>query len=354
MTIEQNLWHITPEGEAVILYTLRNALGSEVRLSNAGASVVSVRFADRSGRIGDAVLGYGSAAPYLGGDISACGKTLGPLANCAAGRRVEAGGKTFTPSPDCGPYWRGAGKSFADRIWEARVETNRVVFSTCSEAGQQGLPHNVSVETVFDFDDDNVLEITHYAQSDGAVPVDISNRIYWNLSAGTAPTISDHLLRMNSSHRAATDVRGIASGPLVPTAGTVCDFSQWRRLGDTTDIQAFASGAGGETPALAIDGWRRNILGEAAELRDPASGRCVRISSSQPFCMLRCGEHLSVETPVTDDTAGSTPLPISDFGGVSFEFTAHPSLAGTDEYPSALLLPGQTYCQKTVFRLGVF
>ena len=34
VAIEQNVWGMTPEGEAIILYTLRNDSGAEVRLSN--------------------------------------------------------------------------------------------------------------------------------------------------------------------------------------------------------------------------------------------------------------------------------------------------------------------------------
>ena len=39
MTIEQNVWGATPEGEAIIIYTLKNALGSEVQLTNIGAAI---------------------------------------------------------------------------------------------------------------------------------------------------------------------------------------------------------------------------------------------------------------------------------------------------------------------------
>ena len=40
--IEQHVWGMTPEGEAIVLYTLRNDQGAEVRLSNYGAAIVSV------------------------------------------------------------------------------------------------------------------------------------------------------------------------------------------------------------------------------------------------------------------------------------------------------------------------
>ena len=56
--IEQHVWGMTPEGEAIILYTLRNDRGAEVRLSNYGAAIVAAVMPDREGRMADVVLGY--------------------------------------------------------------------------------------------------------------------------------------------------------------------------------------------------------------------------------------------------------------------------------------------------------
>ena len=55
--IEQHVWGMTPEGEAIILYTMRNDKGAEVKLSNFGAAIVSVTMPDREGRMDDVVLG---------------------------------------------------------------------------------------------------------------------------------------------------------------------------------------------------------------------------------------------------------------------------------------------------------
>ena len=58
VTIEQHVWGMTPEGEAIILYTMRNDKGAELKLSNFGAAIVSVTMPDREGCMADVVLGY--------------------------------------------------------------------------------------------------------------------------------------------------------------------------------------------------------------------------------------------------------------------------------------------------------
>ena len=79
MEILQHIWGSTPEGEGIILYTMRNSRGSEVQLCNIGASIVSVKFADRNGVIDDVALGYMEPTSYIG-DGAASGKSVGRVA----------------------------------------------------------------------------------------------------------------------------------------------------------------------------------------------------------------------------------------------------------------------------------
>ena len=58
MDIEQKVWGITSEGEAIILYKLTNAHGAAVQLTNFGATVVSIEVPDREGKLADVALGY--------------------------------------------------------------------------------------------------------------------------------------------------------------------------------------------------------------------------------------------------------------------------------------------------------
>src|SRR5690242_3995232 len=48
----------TPQGQPVDLYTLTNSHGMEVRITNFGAILVSMRVPDRSSKLDDVVLGF--------------------------------------------------------------------------------------------------------------------------------------------------------------------------------------------------------------------------------------------------------------------------------------------------------
>src|SRR5438046_8185694 len=54
-----------PDGALVDAYTLTNRRGMEVRAMTYGATIISVRVPDRTGRVEDVVLGFDGIADYL-------------------------------------------------------------------------------------------------------------------------------------------------------------------------------------------------------------------------------------------------------------------------------------------------
>ncbi|MBQ1980318.1 MAG: galactose-1-epimerase, partial [Alistipes sp.] len=95
MEILQHIWGTTPEGEAIVLYTIRNEKGCEVQLCNIGASIVSVKAPDRDGKVDDIVLGYKDAMSYFG-DGAASGKSVGRVANRIAKGKMKVDGVEYT------------------------------------------------------------------------------------------------------------------------------------------------------------------------------------------------------------------------------------------------------------------
>ena len=134
MEILQHIWGTTPEGEAIVLYTIRNANGCEVQLCNIGASIVSVKSPDRDGNVDDIVLGYKDAMSYFG-DGAASGKSVGRVANRIAKGKMMVDGVEYSLEINNGPnHLHGGSKGFANQLWESRVETNRVAMPARASA----------------------------------------------------------------------------------------------------------------------------------------------------------------------------------------------------------------------------
>lgn len=348
LQIEQHLWGMTPEGEAIVRYTMRNAHGAEVALSNFGAAILSVIVPDREGRMADVALGYKRPEGYFF-DGAACGKSVGRCANRIARGRMTVEGEEYALEVNNGPnHLHGGTKNFANRVWESRVEGNRVVMALTSADGDQGYPGELYVEAAFDFGDDNALEITYAAKTDRTTVVNLTNHVYFNLSGEASGSVLDHELRLNSSRAPEMNAQQIPTGRMLDVADTPQDFRAFRALRDGIDAQFnhIADFRGYDHP-FAVDGWQPNILGEVGCLRDPASGRQVEVLSSQPSVMIYTGNWLAGGCPETKSGGR-----YADHAGVAIECQNFPDAVNRPEFPSPLLRPGELYCQKTVFRFG--
>lgn len=351
MEILQHIWGSTPEGEGIILYTMRNERGSEVQLCNIGASIVGVKFADRNGNIDDVALGYKDPLSYIG-DGAASGKSVGRVAGRIARGQMTIEGVEYRLEVNNGPnHLHGGSKGFANRYWEGRVETNRVVFSYVAEDMEQGYPGELVVEAIYDFDDEDNLEITYLAKSSKTTVCNLTNHLYWNLHGeGSGKTILDHELKLNCSEVLEMDTVQIPTGKLIQVKGTALDFTEGRVFGDEIDsefnnIRNFR----GYDHCFKVDGWQKNILGEVGELRCEATGRKVTVLSSQPAAVLYTGNWLAGGCPKT-----KSDKYYDDYAGVAIECQAYSDAVHHPHFPSIELQAGELYCNKIVFKLGTF
>src|SRR6185437_3353048 len=93
-TIQKSDFGKTPQGEAVALYTITNARGMEARIATYGGAIVSLKTPDRTGAMGDIVLGYDNLAGYTSGK-SYFGALVGRYANRIAKGRFKIDGQLF-------------------------------------------------------------------------------------------------------------------------------------------------------------------------------------------------------------------------------------------------------------------
>ena len=227
------------------------------------------------------------------------------------------------------------------------MEYNRVIFTLISEDGDCGYPSEVTVQVVYDFDDENNLECTIYAKSDGTTPVNLTNHTYWNLAGENSGTILNHTLQLNCSKALEMNSVQIPTGKVIDVVGTPQDFTSPRRLG--ADIESefnHIKDFKGYDHFFVVDGWQKNILGSVGTLSDSVSGRSVEILSSQPGCMVYTGNWLSGGCPLTK--SGGRYV---DYAGVAIECQGYPDAVNQPHFPTIMLHEGELYCQKIVFRL---
>ncbi len=348
MEIEQHIWGFTPEGAAVIAYTLRSADGSSVRLTNIGASITGICVPDRAGILADVALGYGDWQSYLT-EGAAMGKSVGRYANRIAGGRFSLDGRQYALAQNNPPnHLHGGVSGFGSRIWDSRTEQNRVVFSLTSADGDQGYPGELDVEASFYWDDDHRLEITYAAACDSATVVNLTSHLYLNLAGHDSGSVLGHELQLDCGHFLMNDSVQIPTGEIVTVEGTPMDFRTAKTIGRDIDSDFdFMRQVGGYDHCWAVDGWRRNILGRVGSLFHRESGRKVEILSSQPGVQIYTGNFLQ-GTP--ENKSGKR---YANHDGVAIECQGFPDAVNHSGFPSQILRSGEMYIQKTVYGFSV-
>lgn len=338
-------------GRGVELYTLTNAHGIEARIMTYGATIVSLKTRDRTGRLQNIILGFDTLAPYLAG-VPYFGATVGRYANRIANGRFVLDGKTYQLPRNDGPNsLHGGTRGFDKRIWSAepRESSTAVALKLTyqSPAGEEGYPGTLTAHVTYRLQDDDSLAIEYEASTTAATPLNLANHAYFNLSGDPRRTILDHRLTIRASRFTPIDSTLIPTGELRSVAGTPFDFRTPHTIGsriaaDDTQLRL----AHGYDHNWVLDKSRPGAMTLAADLWDPASGRVLEIRTTQPGLQFYSGNFLDGKP------AGSGTV-FAYRTGLCLETQHFPDSPNHPAFPSTILQPGQVYSEKTRLSFGV-
>ena len=332
--------------EAIKLFSIVNADGSEVILSNLGACIVSVVVPDKLGRLADVVLGYRNPEDYSG-DGPCMGKVPGRFANRIAAGRFTLGGKEYSLSINNGPNHLHGGpgeECFANRIWQAEETADGVRFTLESPDGDAGYPGALHVEALYTWSWDHKLTLKLTATSDAETVVNLTNHAYFNLKGEEAGDVTSHRLKLFASRYLPTDPTLIPVGPPAPVAGTPMDFTLPKELGTDlkADFPALNYGKGYDN-CFVVDDWKKGVVRPVAELTEESSGRRLLVSTDAPGIQVYTGNWLA-GCPVS-----KSGREYQDYDGVALECQAFPDSPNRPDFPFESLSPGETYENTIIF-----
>ena len=352
----------TDRGEAVSVYTLRNALGIEVSAINYGGIIVSLKVPDRNGRVDDVVLGHDSleqyerASPYFGAII-------GRYGNRIARGRFTLEGRTYTLATNNGHnHLHGGVKGFDKVVWDVapfeRRDTGGLVFRYTSPDGEEGYPGTLRATVTYSLTEGNELIFDYHATTDRATPVNLTQHSYFNLAGDGSGDILRHVVTLNADHFTPVDSTLIPTGEIRSVAGTPFDFRTPTPIGARIeqDDEQLRYGRGYDHNFVLNTGGKGGTGGTrgegaaltlAARVYEPTTGRVMEIYTTEPGLQFYSGNFL-------DGTLrGKKGVVYRHRYGFAMETHHFPDSPNKPDFPSVILRPGEEYRSRTIYRFSV-
>ncbi|MCI0490666.1 MAG: galactose mutarotase [Blastocatellia bacterium] len=346
--IEKQPFGKTSDGQAVDLYTLTNTGGVEVKITNYGGTVVSLKVPDRNGHKADVVLGhdnldgYMTNNPYFGSIIGRYGNRIGK-------GRFSLNGQEYTLAKNNGEnHLHGGIKGFDKVVWEAKEIDDKdgagLSLNYVSKDGEEGYPGNLSVTVVYTLTDDNELKIDYTAATDKDTVVNLTHHSYFNL-AGEG-SILDHELMLEAGRFTPVDTGLIPTGELRSVKGTPMDFTQPTAIGARIDddYEQLVLGKGYDHNwALESGGGKLSL---AARVSEPKAGRVMEVYTTEPGIQFYTGNFLD------GSITGKGGQVYQRRYGFCLETQHFPDSPNKPDFPSTLLKPGRKYMTTTVYKFS--
>jgi aldose 1-epimerase len=330
-----------PDGTAVDIYTLKSS-GVEARITTYGGTVVSLKTADRKGKVDDVVLGFDSLDGYLQKTNPFFGALIGRYANRIGHAEFTLGGKKYSvPKNDGENSLHGGTRGFDKVVWQAKAIADGVEFTYVSKDGDQGYPGALTAVVRYTLRG-NELRIEYSATTDKDTVVNLTNHSYFNL-AGTGDILG-HELKLNAGRYTPVDATLIPTGELAPVEGTPFDFRKSTVIGQRIDgsDEQLKRGRGYDHNWVLDNGGK---LAVAAEVYEPTTGRVLTVLTDQPGIQFYSGNFL-------DGTLKGKGKVFAHRTGLCLETQHFPDSPNHPKFPSTELKPGQRYHTVTVFRFS--
>jgi aldose 1-epimerase len=340
MTAEKKFYFSAKTGEDVYLFTLRNATGTEVLITNYGAIITAFRIKTIDGKYNDIVLGFDKPEEYMAENYlnhyAYLGAAIGRYANRIKNSCFSIDNTQFSVTPNMGKNQLHGGKEgFDKKTWDIiSFENNKLQLKYLSKDGEEGFPGNLKTIIRFELNDEDELSYEFTATTDKPTAVNLTHHSYFNLNNGEG-SIDDTELKIYSSNILAKDEEAVCTGELIPVENTQFDFREFHSINERWEKEE------GYDHCFVIDN-KNDSLQLVAEAR--VKEITLQIFSTDTSVQFYTGQGIG-------KLKGKSNTMYGAYSGFCLETQKHCNAVNVPHFPNTILRPGEKYYQKNVYKV---
>lgn len=339
MSVKCSYFGRTKNGEDILLFHIENKFGAYVNILNRGGVIQSLCVPNSAGELTDVVLGFDSVSEYED-DPEYLGAIVGRVANRIEDSRFTLNGETYELFPmEFGNSLHGGKVGYSFRIWENKIEDDRVSLMLHSPDGEEGYPGNLDVRVSYSFSDDCILKIEYEAVGDADTIVNLTNHAYFNLDG--SGKIENQFLSINADRFTEISSQMLPTGRYIDVENTPFDFRNPKQIGRdiNADSEQLKNGLG----------YDHNFILNRGDgcvyAYSEKTGIKMKLSTDFPCVLLYSGNSLPERTG-----KGGIMMPVR--AGFCLETQLYPDAPHHPEFPSIVLKAGEVWKHTAEFEFS--
>lgn len=306
------------ERENAELYTISNATGMKMDVSNYGCRIVSLNVTNKKGTAYDIVLGFDSLADY-----ARVKQNFGAVVGRYIGRIKKADGSHIS---------HGGTPGFANRYFDMIEKTdNSITFEYVSPDGESGFDGELTLDVTYTLTDDNSLRIDYKAVTTKPTVLNISNHSFFNLTGNLGGEVTADKMWLAADSVLEYDGNKNVTGKVLPVKKTDFDFTRLRKIGQGYD-HCFKLRSHGIDDCI-------------ARLKDKQTALTMEVYTTEP------GLQVYTANSHRGNIMGKGGVAYPARNAVCFETMHFPDSPNQPQFPSTQLMPGETFTSTTIYKL---
>ncbi len=338
------------QGKETDLYTLTNAQGMEVSITNYGGSLVSIMVPDRDGNMANVIQGHDCIQDCLSSPEPFLSTLVGRYGNRICRGKFTMNGKEYSLAINNGPnHLHGGPTGCHARVWDAeQLNDQELVLRYTFAYYEEGFPGEVKMTVKYSLTNDNELVIDYRGTTNKKTVVNMTSHGFFSLTGIGTPTPSqlDTILTINADFYVPIDENSIPTGEIRKVEGTPFDFRTPKPVGRdiAADDEQIKNGTGYDH-CYVLFMLDFGVLTLSVFMVEPSTGRTMECWTTEPGVQFYSDNW-------ADGYKGQHGATFGKHSGLCFEAQHFPDSPNRAHFPSTQSKPGEIYVQKTVYKFG--
>lgn len=351
VSIVKSAYGVTPKGDSISSFKLKNQNGMEVDIITFGGIITDLKVPNKAGVSENVVIGFNSLEQYMKPNPF-FGALIGRYGNRIAKGKFSLDGKEYKLATNDGPnHLHGGPEGFFRAVWTP-VETKSgenasLKLSYLSKDMEEGYPGNLQVYVTYTLTKDNELQVVYEATTDKKTVLNLTQHSYFNISGDFSKNVLDQEVMINSDKIVPVDATLIPTGKLEDVANTPFDFRKPKAIGKEIEIknEQLERGKGYDHCWVLNNPAPGKTV--VASVYDASNGRFLEVTTDEPGIQFYSGNFLDGTLPNRENgTYGHRT-------GLCLETEHYPDSPNQKEFPTTVLNPGENYKTTTTFKFSV-